>query len=114
MRVVLIGVLKGRWSTTATYLDEPCVFVLQYDNEIGHYGPSAGMEGHSASMYDPHRSIQPHLSHSPGLGNHTSAITSGMHSQFPSYSTSSSSMPAVMNSTPVDSQVKRDKDLIYG
>lgn len=76
------------------------------------------MDGHSASMYDPHsahRSMQPHsLSHSPGLGNHTSALTAGMHSQFPSYSTSSSSMPGVMNSTPVDSQVKRDKDLIYG
>ena len=89
--------------------------LLQYDNEIAHYG-STTMDGHSASMYDPHRSMQQHsLSHSPGIGNHTSALAAGMHSQFPSYSTSSSSsMQGVMNSSPVDSQVKRDKDLIYG
>ena len=92
--------------------------LLQYDSDIAHYGNTA-MDGHSASMYDPQgtqRSMhhQASLSHSPGLSNHTSALAAGMHSQFPSYSTSSSSMQGVMNTSPVDSQVKRDKDLIYG
>lgn len=77
-------------------------FNFQYENDIpAHYpGPIGGMDG----MYDSHRTLPNH----PAL--HQSNIGSGMH-QYPPY-TSSSSMPGVSSSQ--DSQLKRDKDSIYG
>ncbi len=85
---------------------------FQYDEGITHY-PSTAMDGHPASMYpDPHahsRSMTTHLSHSPGL-NHAG---SGLQSHYSSAYSSSSSMVG-MNSSPQDSQMKRDKDQIYG
>ena len=61
-------------------------------------------------MYDPHRQHMPHLSHSPGL-NHTPSIQS----HYPPYSSSGGSMPGLNPVTSTaDSQLKRDKDAIYG
>jgi len=86
------------------------VFSLQYDNELPHYG---SMEAHTGSMYDHHRSMQSQLStHSPNFP-HSPGLQPPAH--YPGYSTSAASMPgAVMNSSAADSQLKRDKDAIYG
>ncbi|XP_060069945.1 homeobox protein Meis1-like [Ylistrum balloti] len=74
----------------------------RYENDIpAHYpGSIAGMDG----MYESHRTLPNH----PAL--HQGNLTPGMH-QYPPY-TSSSSMPGVSSSQ--DSQLKRDKDSIYG
>ncbi|XP_074640050.1 homeobox protein Meis1-like isoform X2 [Tubulanus polymorphus] len=85
----------------------------RYDNEIPHYG-TTNMDGHS--MYDPHaaahhnRSMQSHLSAGHTGLNHGPP---SLHHQYSPYS-SNSSMPSVMTSTQPDSQLKRDKDSIYG
>lgn len=72
-----------------------------------HYGGAlAGME----SMYDPHRtSIPSQHSIPPHSVNHGGS----MHSSYPPYSTSNSMSSMGANSTQ-DSQLKRDKDSIYG
>lgn len=62
-----------------------------------HYGPS--ITGMPDSMYEPHRLPNIHQS-PPGMG----------HQSYPPYSTNSS-MPV---SSSQDSQLKRDKDSIYG
>jgi len=91
----------------------------RYDGELSHYG------GMDPSMYaDPHahsRTGMPgHLAHSPGLGQHGGAAGLHAQAQYPGYgaSTPGSSMPGnTMNSvavSPQDSQLKRDKDSIYG
>lgn len=73
----------------------------RYDTELAPYG----MEGHTASMYDPHRGLPPMHQ------NHTSPIQG----HYPPYSTPSSNMPGVISPTSAaDSQLKRDKDSIYG
>lgn len=78
----------------------------RYDSELPHYGSTAMAEH---GMYDPHRQHMTHLSHSPGL-NHTPSIQS----HYPPYS-SSGSMPGLNPVTSTaDSQLKRDKDAIYG
>ena len=87
---------------------------LQYDNELPHYG---SMDGHGSSIYDPHRGhtamqASAALSHSPSFTHAPSAT--GLQNPYPNYSTPSSSMPGVMNSSSADSQIKRDKDSIYG
>ena len=71
------------------------------------------MEAHTGSMYDHHRSMQSQLStHSPNFP-HSPGLQPPAH--YPGYSTSAASMPgAVMNSSAADSQLKRDKDAIYG
>ncbi|XP_045187479.1 homeobox protein Meis1-like [Mercenaria mercenaria] len=73
-----------------------------------HYGGAlAGME----SMYDPHRTSIP-SGHS--IPPHSSVNHGGsMHSSYPPYSTSNSMTSMGTNSTQ-DSQLKRDKDSIYG
>lgn len=73
-----------------------------------HYGGAlAGME----SMYDPHRTSIP-SGHS--IPPHSSVNHGGsMHSSYPPYSTSNSMASMGTNSTQ-DSQLKRDKDSIYG
>jgi len=90
-----------------TYIN---LILFQYDNELSHYG---GIDGHGpGSMYgghaDPHRSMPPHLtSHSPPFS----------HSTTQNYPTnySGSGMQNVMgSSSPADSQLKRDKDAVYG
>ncbi|XP_064603993.1 homeobox protein Meis1-like isoform X2 [Liolophura sinensis] len=76
----------------------------RYENDLPHYG---SMDNHTG-MYDPHRgSVASH----PGLG-HSTLNHSSIH-QYPPY-TSPSNMPAVMNSSSQDSQLKRDKDSVYG
>ncbi|XP_063427666.1 homeobox protein Meis1-like isoform X2 [Mytilus trossulus] len=69
-----------------------------YENDMpSHYGPS--ITGMPDSMYEPHRLPNIHQS-PPGMG----------HQSYPPYSTNSS-MPV---SSSQDSQLKRDKDSIYG
>lgn len=73
------------------------------------------MDNSSASMYgaatDPHRGMQGHLAHSPGLPHPTPP---GLQSPHYPYSNNSSSMPGGVMNTSSDSQIKRDKDSIYG
>lgn len=72
-------------------------FFFQYENDLpSHYGPSIGSMD---SMYESHRLQNLHQS-PPGMG----------HQSYPPYSTNSS-MPV---SSSQDSQLKRDKDSIYG
>jgi hypothetical protein len=72
-------------------------FLFQYENDLpSHYGPSIGSMD---SMYESHRLQNLHQS-PPGMG----------HQSYPPYSTNSS-MPV---SSSQDSQLKRDKDSIYG
>lgn len=94
---------------------EKCVCLyFQLENDFpSHYGNAAlaGME----SMYDPHRTSIPsgHSLPSPhtGVGNHGGS----MHpSSYPPYSTSNSSMTGMGTNSTQDSQIKRDKDSIYG
>ena len=98
------------WCTlTTTSPSTALLFVFQYDNELGHYG--TGMDSHS--MYDPHsghRNMAPHLAHSPGL-NHGPSLQG----HYPGYGTSGTAMSNSMNAVAQpDSQLKRDKDSIYG
>jgi hypothetical protein len=84
---------------------------------MSHYAAAAAMDGHGSSLYDPHgRHSMPGAttalshSHSPNF----SHAGTGLQNPYPNYSTPSSGMQGVMNSAPADSQVKRDKDSIYG
>ncbi|XP_064621835.1 homeobox protein Meis1-like isoform X2 [Lineus longissimus] len=87
----------------------------RYENELPHYGPNA-MDGHTA-MYDAHLSSHRNMPSHLGPG-HTTNLSHGPtlpHHQYPPYSSpSNNSMPGVMNSSQPDSQLKRDKDSIYG
>lgn len=79
----------------------------RFENDIpAHYGNAAlaGME----SMYDPHRTSIPSGHTLPTHTNHGPSLH-----QYPPYSTSSS-MSGMANSTTQDSQLKRDKDSVYG
>jgi len=78
------------------------------ENEFpAHYpgGALAGME----NMYDPHRTSIPSGHLPPHSVNHGGS----MHSSYPPYSTSNS-MAGVGTNPTQDSQLKRDKDSIYG
>lgn len=79
---------------------------FQFENDIpAHYNNAlAGME----SMYDPHRTSIPSGHTLPTHTNHGPSLH-----QYPPYSTSSS-MSGMANSTTQDSQLKRDKDSVYG
>ena len=100
-----------------------CILVfLQYDGEMPPYGTSGMEHLYQQAAGDPHathRSI-PTLSHSPTGGYTGHSPTGGMgsaaaHGQYPYSSTAAStSMAGVMNASPGDSQLKRDKDAVYG
>lgn len=97
------------------------MFVLQYETEMGHYGPTAVHSLYDHSLVPPPpamTSLSNHTSlagHMPPAPHATAATYAPPTAPYPNYPTPTSTPMTSMPSLPVsEAQLKKDRDDIYG